>query len=117
MVDYNYYSPSASKGFTFLIPYHVQANFVRITRKLPPTARPLYRECFGDIMACRASVQDSTAEMVGFVIESFRQISRDHKVLADLMNAEIDKQRENLLVRIPITSDGTAAGIMRAMSR
>ena len=109
MTDYTYYSSSASKGFTFLIPYHVQANFVAITKKLPPTARPVYREYFGDIMACRDRARDSAEAMQAFVNEDFPEISRDHNRLANLMNAEIDKQRKNVLVKLPITGDGTAA--------
>ncbi|KAI4675975.1 uncharacterized protein J4E84_009774 [Alternaria hordeiaustralica] len=109
MVDYTYYSSSASKGFTFLIPYHVQANFVSLTKKLPPTARPVYREYFGDIMACRDRARDSAEAMQTFVNESFPRISKDHNRLANLMNAEIDKQRKEVSVKIPITGDGTAA--------
>ncbi|KAI4605605.1 hypothetical protein J4E83_010497 [Alternaria metachromatica] len=109
MTDYTYYSSSASKGFTFLIPYHVQAKFVAITKKLPPTARPVYREYFGDIMACRDRARNSAEEMQAFVNDSFPRISKDHNRLANLMNAEIDKQRKNVLVKIPITGDGTAA--------
>jgi len=109
MTEYTYYSSSASKGFTFLIPYHVQANFVAITKKLPSSARPIYREYFGDIMACRDRARDSAEAMQAFVNENFSQISRDHNRLANLMNAEIDKQRNNVTVKLPITGDGTAA--------
>jgi len=109
MVDYNYYSSSASRGFTFLIPYHVQAVFVSTTKKLPPTARPVYREYFGDIMACRDRARNSAEAMQAFVNEDFSHISKDHNRLAKLMNAEIDKQRKNVLVKLPITGDGTAA--------
>ena len=109
MTDYTYYSSSASKGFTFLIPYHVQARFVSLTKKLPPTARPVYREYFGDIMACRDRARDSAEAMQTFVNDSFQHISKDHNRLANLMNAEIDKQRKNVLVKLPITGDGTAA--------
>jgi len=109
MTDYTYYSSSASKGFTFLIPYHVQAHFVSITKKLPPTARPVYREYFGDIMACRDRARNSAEAMQAFVNENFPCISKDHNRLANLMNAEIDKQRKNVLVKLPITGDGTAA--------
>ena len=109
MTDYTYYSSSASKGFTFLIPYHVQANFVKITKQLPSAVRPVYREYFGDIMACRDRARDSAEAMQAFVNENFSYISKDHNRLAKLMNAEIDKQRKNVLVKIPITGDGTAA--------
>jgi len=109
MTDYTYYSSSASKGFTFLIPYHVQASFVSLTKKLPSAARPVYREYFGDIMACRDRARDSAEAMQAFVNENFPRISKDHNRLAKLMNAEIDKQRNNILVKLPITGDGTAA--------
>jgi len=109
MTDYTYYSSSASKGFTFLIPYHVQANFVKITKQLPSAVRPVYREYFGDIMACRDRARDSAEAMQAFVNENFSYISKDHNRLAKLMNAEIDKQRKNVLVKLPITGDGTAA--------
>ncbi|KAI4913404.1 uncharacterized protein J4E92_009753 [Alternaria infectoria] len=109
MTDYTYYSSSASRGFTFLIPYHVQAIFVSTTKKLPSAVRPVYREYFGDIMACRDRARDSAEAMQAFVNEDFPRISKDHNRLANLMNAEIDKQRENVLVKIPITGDGTAA--------
>jgi len=110
MTDYTYYSSSASKGFTFLIPYHVQAIFVATTRKLPSAARPVYREYFGDIMACRDRARDSAEAMQAFVNKDFPEISRDHNRLANLMNAEIDKQRKEVSVKIPITGDGTMAG-------
>ncbi|KAI4703558.1 hypothetical protein J4E89_009979 [Alternaria sp. Ai002NY15] len=109
MTDYTYYSSSASRGFTFLIPYHVQAVFVSTTKKLPSAVRPVYREYFGDIMACRDRARDSAEAMQAFVNEDFPRISKDHNRLAKLMNAEIDKQRKNVLVKIPITGDGTAA--------
>ncbi|KAI4642612.1 uncharacterized protein J4E79_011494 [Alternaria viburni] len=109
MTDYTYYSSSASRGFTFLIPYHVQANFVKITKQLPSAVRPVYREYFGDIMACRDRARDSAEAMQTFVNEDFPRISKDHNRLAKLMNAEIDKQRNNVLVKLPITGDGTAA--------
>ncbi|KAI4665184.1 uncharacterized protein J4E88_010632 [Alternaria novae-zelandiae] len=109
MTDYTYYSSSASRGFTFLIPYHVQAIFVSTTKKLPSAVRPVYREYFGDIMACRDRARDSAEKMQAFVNENFLHISKDHNRLANLMNAEIDKQRKNVLVKIPITGDGTAA--------
>jgi len=109
MTDYTYYSSSASRGFTFLIPYHIQAIFVSTTKKLPSAVRPVYREYFGDIMACRDRARDSAEMMHAFVNESFPRISKDHNRLANLMNAEIDKQRKNVLVKLPITGDGTAA--------
>ncbi|KAI4906687.1 hypothetical protein J4E90_010375 [Alternaria incomplexa] len=109
MTDYTYYSSSASRGFTFLIPYHVQANFVKITKQLPSAVRPVYREYFGDIMACRDRARDSAEMMQAFVNENFPRISKDHNRLANLMNTEIDKQRKGVLVKIPITGDGTAA--------
>ncbi|KAI4641291.1 hypothetical protein J4E93_008170 [Alternaria ventricosa] len=109
MTEYTYYSSSASRGFTFLIPYHVQAIFVSTTRKLPSAVRPVYREYFGDIMACRDRARDSAKAMQAFVNEDFPEISKDHNRLASLMNAEIDKQRNDVLVKIPITGDGTAA--------
>ncbi|KAI4678818.1 hypothetical protein J4E81_010546 [Alternaria sp. BMP 2799] len=109
MTDYTYYSSSASRGFTFLIPYHVQAIFVSTTKKLPSAVRPVYREYFGDIMACRDRARASAEAMQTFVNENFPRISKDHNRLANLMNAEIDKQRKDVLVKIPITGDGTAA--------
>ncbi|KAI4611643.1 uncharacterized protein J4E87_010493 [Alternaria ethzedia] len=109
MTDYTYYSSSASRGFTFLIPYHVQAIFVSTTKKLPSAVRPVYREYFGDIMACRDRARASAEAMQAFVNEDFPRISKDHNRLANLMNAEIDKQRNNVLVKLPITGDGTAA--------
>jgi len=109
MTDYTYYSSSASRGFTFLIPYYVQAIFVSTTKKLPSAVRPVYREYFGDIMACRDRARDSAEAMQAFVNENFSYISKDHNRLAKLMNAEIDKQRKNVLVKLPITGDGTAA--------
>jgi hypothetical protein len=109
MVDYEYYSSSASKGFSYLVPYIVQTTLTKLLKKLPSSARPLYREYYGDIMASRARAQDSADAMVVFVDESFPHISKDHNRLANLMNAEMNKQQDGVLVKIPMTGDGTAA--------
>jgi hypothetical protein len=109
MVDYEYYSSSASKGFSYLVPYIVQNTLTKLLKKLPSSARPLYREYYGDIMASRARAQDSADAMIMFVDESFPHISKDHNRLANLMNAEMDKQKSGVMVKIPMTGDGTAA--------
>jgi hypothetical protein len=109
MVDCEYYSSSASKGFSYLVPYIVQNTLTKLLKKLPSSARPLYREYYGDIMASRARAQDSADAMIMLVDESFPHISKDHNRLANLMNEEMDKQQDGVLVKIPMTGDGTAA--------
>jgi hypothetical protein len=60
-------------------------------------------------MASRARAQDSADAMVVFVDGSFPHISKDHNRLANLMNAEMDKQQSGVMIKIPMTGDGTAA--------
>jgi hypothetical protein len=108
-VDYTYYSSSTSKSFSYLVPYTVQATLTNLLAKLLSAARLLYREYYGGIMASQARAQESADAMVVFVNESFPGVSKLHKTLANRMKLGINKQRTNILVKIPLAVDGTVA--------
>jgi hypothetical protein len=105
------YVMSASKGFSYLVPITVQPALVRILKKLPSTARPIYREWYGDVMASRACAQDSADAMVTFIVESFPKIRADHNQLARLMNEEIDLHEHDYVpVKFPIVAGADEEG-------
>ncbi|RAR05703.1 hypothetical protein DDE83_007271 [Stemphylium lycopersici] len=102
----NYYNVSASKGFSYLIPYTAQDVLKKLLKQLPAAARTIYRGYYGDVMASRACTQDSANAMVKFVQESFPKISKNHNKLARIMNTEIDKDWHSYIpVKMPIVAD------------
>ena len=108
MTEYkdNYYNISASKGFSYLIPYIAQDVLKKLLKQLPAAARPIYHGYYGGLMASRACAQDSANAMVTFIQESFPKIAKSHNRLARIMNAEIDKDWHGYFpVKMPIVAD------------
>jgi hypothetical protein len=105
------YARAASRGFSYLVPTTVNATLKKLLKKLPSTARPIYKDYYGDIMGSRACAQVSADALAAFVEESFPRISADHNRLAKLMNAAIDEDEHDGYdpVKFPVVADGTAA--------
>jgi hypothetical protein len=105
------YAMAASKRFSYLVPTTVNKTLKKLLKKLPSTARQIYKEYDGDIMASRASAQVSADALAAFVEDSFLKISVDHNRLANLMNAAIDEDEHDgyVPVKFSVVGDGIAA--------
>ena len=89
------YAKSASKGFSYLVPVSVQDALLKLLKKLPFTARDIYRKYYRDLMAAKRCAPDSAQAMAKFVEESFPSIRRKHNRLARLMNEAIQQDEHH----------------------